>query len=369
MYGTSPADRHVPDAVHSFRATLHREGVSLLRSSGHPPGRWPGPLLVRKLRPLLGGAPAARATAPPQLSQLVAFATAPPEYLGQADTDRPLHECACAALGIDLEYRVWSDPAVAWADYDLVIVRSTWDYLGHLDDFTAWLDRVGRLGSLHNPAPVIRWNLDKRYLLDLDAAGVPVIPTTMCPTAEEAATALGGLEGEVVVKPVVSAGSRLTGRFAVGDPAASRLALQILDEGTAVLVQPAVASVAYEGEVSTLVFGGVVSHSVRKGPLLALGGGLIGGSYSERLAPEVLTASQRDVVNAASDAVARLVIDRFVVDQPLLYARIDMVTLDDGTDVVLEVELAEPAFFLKMDPAAADRFAQLLAQRLQVRPS
>jgi hypothetical protein len=303
------------------------------------------------------------------LSQRVAFATAPSEYLGHADTDRPLHECACAALGIDLEYRVWSDPAVACGDYDLVIVRSTWDYLERLDDFTAWLDRMGALGSLHNPAPVICWNLDKRYLFDLDTAGVPVIPTTMCSTAEEAVAALGDLEGEVVVKPVGSAGSRLTGRFAVGDPAAARLAHEILYEGTDVLVQPAVASVASEGEVSTLVFGGVVSHSVRKGPLLALGGGLVGGSYSERLTPEILTSSQRDVVNAASAAVTRLVIDRFVVDEPLLYARFDMVTLDDGPDVVLEVELAEPAFFLKMDPTAADRFAELLARRLQVRPS
>jgi hypothetical protein len=303
------------------------------------------------------------------LSQRVAFATAPSEYLGHADTDRPLHECSCAALGIDLEYRVWSDPAVAWGDYDLVIVRSTWDYLERLDDFTAWLDRMGALGSLHNPAPVICWNLDKRYLFDLDTAGVPVIPTTMCSTAEEAVAALGDLEGEVVVKPVGSAGSRLTGRFAVGDPAAARLAHEILYEGTDVLVQPAVASVASEGEVSTLVFGGVVSHSVRKGPLLALGGGLVGGSYSERLTPEILTSSQRDVVNAASAAVTRLVIDRFVVDEPLLYARFDMVTLDDGPDVVLEVELAEPAFFLKMDPTAADRFAELLARRLQVRPS
>ena len=302
------------------------------------------------------------------MSQRVAFATAPSEYLGHADTDRPFHECACAALGIDLEYRAWSDPEVVWGDYDLVIVRSTWDYLERLDDFTAWLDRVGALGSLHNPAPVICWNLDKRYLLDLDAAGVPVIPTTMCSSTEEAAAALGGLEGEVVVKPVVSAGSRLTGRFAVGDPAAARLAHEILDEATAVLVQPAVPSVASEGEVSTLVFGGVVSHSVRKGPLLALGGGLVGGSYSELLAPEVLTSSQRDVVNATSAAVTRLVIDRFVVEEPLLYARIDMVTLDDGTDLVLEVELAEPAFFLTTDPPAADRFAQLLSRRLQVRP-
>ena len=103
---------------------------------------------------------------------------------------------------------------------------------------------------------------------------------------------------------MVSAGSRLTGRFAAGDPAAAALADRILAGGTAVLVQPAVASVATEGEVTTLVFGGTVSHAVRKGPLLALGGGLVGGTYTERLAPEELTPARRAVVEAASAAVA-----------------------------------------------------------------
>ena len=323
---------------------------------------------MRRLRPLLGRTPAARAPPTPQLSWRVAFATAPSEYIGPNDTDRPLHDLACAAVGIELDHRVWSDPEVPWSEYDLVVVRSTWDYLEHLDLFRAWLERVDALGVLHNPARVIIWNLDKRYLLDLAAAGVPVIPMAVCATSDDVTRNLADLAGEVVVKPVVSAGSRMTGRFAAGDPAASVLAHQILDDGTLVLVQPAVASVAIDGEVSTLVFGGAVSHSVRKGPLLALGGGLVGGTYTERLAPEVLTPSQRDVVDAASAAVGRVVAEQFAVVESLLYARIDVVMLENGTDVVLEVELAEPAFFLETVPDSADRFAELLVQRL-INPS
>jgi len=296
----------------------------------------------------------------------VAFATAPAERIGDIDTDRPFHETACAAVGIDLDHRVWSDASVDWDAYDLVVVRSTWDYLDALDAFGSWLGRLGTLGTVHNPAPVISWNLDKRYLLELDAHGVPVIPTTVCATSDEVATVLARRDGEAVVKPVVSAGSRLTGRFAAADPAARALADEILAEGTAVMVQPAVASVATDGEVSAVVFGGVISHAVRKGPILALGGGLFGGTYTERLAPEVLTPSRRAVVEAASKAVHRLVAERFGVVDPLLYARFDLVTLDDGSDVVLEVELAEPSFFLTTDPAAADRFALLLVDRLGI---
>lgn len=299
------------------------------------------------------------------MSRRVAFATAPPERIPGYDTDRPFHEAACAALGIELDHRVWSDPGVPWEVYDLVVVRSTWDYLDHLDAFGAWLDRTGALGNLHNPASVIAWNLDKRYLLDLAASGVPVIPSTVCSSGDEVAAALSAHATEAVVKPVVSAGSRLTGRFEAGDPAAAALAGEILDEGKAVLVQPAVTSVATDGEVGTLVFGGSISHSVRKGPILALGGGLIGESYTERLAPEVLTRDRRVVVETASAALTRLVEKRFGLVAPLLYARFDMVTLDDGTDVLLEAELAEPSFFLETDPAAADRFAHLLAHRLE----
>ena len=293
----------------------------------------------------------------------MAFATAPPAFLGHADTDRPLHEAACAEAGITLDHAVWSDPDVAWDAYDLVVVRSTWDYLGHLEAFQVWLDGVGRLGTLHNPAEVIAWNLDKRYLLDLEGAGVPVIPTRICRDLAEVDDALAGLAGEVVVKPVVSAGSRLTGRFAPGDPEARALAAQVLAGGTSVLVQPAVGSVAKVGEVSTLVFGGTISHTVRKGPLLALGGGLIGGTYTERLAPEPLDPGSGAVVEAASAATARVVEERFGVTEPLLYARIDVVTLDDGTPVVLEVELAEPSFFLESAPEAAGRFADELVRR------
>jgi glutathione synthase/RimK-type ligase-like ATP-grasp enzyme len=293
----------------------------------------------------------------------VAFATAPAATIGDHDTDRPRHDAACATVGIELDHQVWSDPAVRWDRYDLVVVRSSWDYLDHLDEFRAWLGLTGRLGTLHNPAPVITWNLDKSYLLDLAHAGVPVIATTVCSDITEVSAALGWVDGEVVVKPVVSAGSRQTGRFSPADPSASALAAAVLAQGTQVLVQPAVPSVATRGEVSTLVFDGSVSHSVRKGPLLALGGGLMGGTYTENLTAELLTPSLRALVERTSAAVAGLVADRFGVTDPLLYARIDVVALDDGTEVVLEVELAEPSFFLAVDPTAADRFAAALARR------
>jgi len=77
--------------------------------------------------------------------------------------------------GADAGFQVWDDPDVGWEDFDLVMVRSTWDYTRRRDVFIDWARTLGE--KLHNPAPVIEWNSDKRYLADLEAAGIATVPT------------------------------------------------------------------------------------------------------------------------------------------------------------------------------------------------
>jgi hypothetical protein len=290
----------------------------------------------------------------------VAFVTTAPAVLQGADTDRPLHEAAFAGSGIRLEHCVWGDPSVAWGDYDLVVIRSTWDYVEGVDDFRRWLRRMDPLDTLCNPAPLVEWNLDKRYLLELADRGVPIIPTRVATTAAEIDQFLRSGPDEVVIKPAVSAGARHTGRFAAGDHRARALAGRILDGGAAVMVQPAVASVPTQGETSAVVFDGAISHSLRRGAILGPGGSHLAGSRLDDASPRPLGAGQRDLVDSVMGAVAAigsgLAPDGAAGSSPPLYARVDMVTLDDGRDAVIEVELIEPSFFLSVDPAAADRF-------------
>ncbi len=295
----------------------------------------------------------------------IAFATTGPEVLHGADRDRPLHEEAFARSGIDIDYCVWWDPEVEWGRYDLVVIRSPWDYVSRLDEYRRWLRAVDRLGTLRNPAPLVEWNIDKRYLLDLAAMGVPVIPTRVASSEEALVTALAWPAGERVVKPVISAASADTGRFAAGDPGAMALGRHVLRRGMSVMVQPAVASVASEGETGTVLFGGTASHSFRKGPSLALGGGLHGRGYQEHVAAERPGAAQEQVVRQAIEAVRRIAIERFGVAGPLLYARVDLVRDDDGRELVLEVELNEPSFFLTVDDRAADRFVSATMAQVQ----
>lgn len=301
----------------------------------------------------------------------IAFVTTDLERVRHADADRPLHERAFARAGIPLEYRSWRDPEVEWEAYDLVVVRSPWDYTERREEFAVWLDRLdAREPAVHlaNPAAVIRWNLDKRYLLDLAERGVPVIPTEL---AESAAAADGLLEAhgdaEVAVKPVVSAGSRNTGRFRAHDPAARELARVILGEGLAVMVQPFARTVGRDGEASLVFFAGALSHAFRKAPILAPGGGFLGGAYREEISPLSPDAETRRAAEACDAAVRRHCAERLGVEGPLLYARYDFVRGDDGRAVLLEAELFEPAFFLHVDPDSPARFADAVRRRAEGR--
>ena len=105
----------------------------------------------------------------------VAIATA--AELPDLDDDGPVLLAALAGRGITGEPAVWTDAGVDWAAYDLVLVRSTWDYAPLRDEFVAWAHRVGSVTRLANPADVIEWNTDKVYLRALDDAGLPVVAT------------------------------------------------------------------------------------------------------------------------------------------------------------------------------------------------
>ncbi len=302
----------------------------------------------------------------------VAFVTTDDPTVTDEDVDRPAHERAFAAAGIDLDYRSWTRPA-DWDGYDLVVIRSPWDYPENTPDFLAWLGSVEHLPTLMNPAPLISWNLDKRYLAELDHAGVPTVPTGFADSLHrvdalleaQADRSRTGGSGEVVVKPTISAGSRNTGRFAVDDPAARALAEGILAAGGTVMVQPAIASVAERGEVGVIVFDGQISHAIVKAPILEVGGGLLGGSYQEAVTAVEPTPAQREATMSAVDVVASIATHKRWLsdDEPLLYGRYDLVALDDGTEALLEAELFEPSFFLDTDPDSPARFADAVRRR------
>ncbi len=299
----------------------------------------------------------------------VAFVTAEGNQIRDEDVDRPFHEASFARHGIELEYRYWTDPTVEWSAYDLVVIRSPWDYTTRPTEFLEWLDRVAGLRQLQNPGALIRWNLDKGYLLELESRGVPVVRTVIARGIDEVVEALTAFgPTDVVIKPVVSAGSRLTGWFVPGDPSALDLAREILAEGVKVLVEPFISSVATVGEISAVFFDGVLSHCLRKGPILERGGGLIGGVYQENVSFHQPTNAELGVAQSALGASTEIARERGWLPEGAmpLYGRFDMVELDDGTVALIEAELFEPSLFLSLSPGAEDLFTEACARRAEM---
>lgn len=298
----------------------------------------------------------------------VAFVTTRDQAAIHDDVDLPLQEAAFAAAGSELQQVAWEDGRAEWDTFDLVVFRSPWNYVDRLDDFRGWLQTHLHQTQFHNPVALIQWNLDKRYLASLADRGVSVVPTCFVETLEEFREVSASIETvELVVKPTISAGSRMTGRFRVGDRFAEQLVIEILDCGLTVMVQPFASRVDSEGEIGTVVFDGEISHSFRKAALLDRNGVLVGGSYREEISAAELGIDERELVERARDTVTSIAREQRWIGQSehLLYGRYDLIRLDDGSPALLEAELFEPCFFLPTAPEAADRFVRAVADRVR----
>jgi hypothetical protein len=219
-----------------------------------------------------------------------------------------------------------------------------------------------------NAPALIRWNIDKTYLREIRAVSdVPLVPTTFCTTLDEVETARSRLASErIVVKPSVSAGSQNTGLFDITDPAALRLAEHILSIGKTVMVQPAIDGVQERGEHALLYFNGRFSHAISKGPLLAVGGGLLGGTYVETIESIDPDPRERAVGDALIAAARTALLARGLSESDALplYARIDIVNDPVSGPLVLEAELFEPSLFLNTSPDAVGAFVTAVRERL-----
>jgi glutathione synthase/RimK-type ligase-like ATP-grasp enzyme len=254
------------------------------------------------------------------------------------------------ALGVQAEPVVWDDASADWSSYDAVVLRSPWDYAARRDEFVAWAHAVKRLA---NPAAVVEWNTDKRYLASL--RGIPVVPTTFVSPSDDWAPP----PGEYVIKPAIGAGSVDTGRYGTADAGAATVHMRRLQaDGRVAMVQPYLSAVDTYGETALLYFADpasgrlVFSHAIRKGPMLEGPDAGVEGLYKpEQIMPRVPSPEELDV---GARVVAQL-------PTGLLYARIDLIPDAAGDPVLLELELTEPSLFLEYADGAAARFAASIA--------
>jgi hypothetical protein len=260
--------------------------------------------------------------------------------------------------GWTVEALPWDSRTASWDRYDIVIIRSTWDYHHTPEQFLETLERIEATGTrLENPLSLVRWNYRKTYLKDLVRKSVPIVPTvwhdrltngTLDSLFDQLAS------DDIVVKPVVSASADGTYRLQ------RHTVSHCVDEVThcfarrALMAQPLVRSVLDEGEYSLFYFNGKLSHVILKTPragdfrVQEEHGGYIRPVHAE---PALIAAG-----GAAMHAL----------DTVPLYARVDFVRANDGNAWwLMEFELIEPALYFRMSPDAPRLFAEAVNERMR----
>ena len=269
----------------------------------------------------------------------IALVTARPRPEVNADADMPILVDALHAAGVDAVAMAWDAPAVDWSVFDLVVIRSPWDYSWRSAEFLSWVDQTSRVTRLANPRDVVRWNSDKRYLLQLASHGVSTVPTRFLAPGDP--VELAGTSGEFVVKPAVGAGARYAARYRADETATATEHIRHMHrEGVTAMVQPYLTAIDTAGERALVFIGNRFVHAIRKNAVLS-----VGLRYDEKRDAHPGTEPWEPTPGAL--ALAEKAISTIPQRDELLYARVDMV-VDAGDDAVLtELELIEPNLYLR----------------------
>lgn len=234
---------------------------------------------------------------------------------------------------------------VDWGQFDAAIVRQTWDYFDRLPDFAQWVSDVSQSTRLINPPEVLRWNWDKRYLLDLIAQELPTVATERVRRDDHSKTLSQHMESngwaEVVIKPAVSASGYETHRLSRQQAPSQHHMWARLVATHDMLIQPFQHSIIDHGEISLMVIGGRVSHAVRK--IAKQGEFRVQSDHGGR----VESYQPQSVEIALAEAAMQ------TAPLPCCYGRVDLVASAAGP-LIMELELIEPELFFRLEPKAAD---------------
>jgi glutathione synthase/RimK-type ligase-like ATP-grasp enzyme len=253
-------------------------------------------------------------------------------------------------LGWKVESISWKAKNINWKNYDAVIVRSTWDYQHSPDEFLQVLEEINSQTHLENNLEIIKWNMDKTYLRDMEEKGIKIVPSVWFDTfnEDEVSNFFDKLvTGELIIKPTISANADNTFRINKND-FKSQLSTFNSKFGTRpFMVQPFIKNIITEGEYSLFYFGGKYSHAILKTPK----------QNDFRVQEEHGGIIKPIQPNAKMKTDAEKILDSIKTD--LLYARIDFVRTGENEFALMELELIEPSLYFNLDPKSPRKFAEV----------
>ncbi len=257
--------------------------------------------------------------------------------------------------GLALEKVIWNDPLVDWERYDVVIIKSPWDYFNLIKDFYAWLEKLKRMSiKVLNPIDTLIWNADKHYLNDIAEKGLNVTPsifiTKGSPVQLNPYFAQLNTQ-QLIVKPVVSGGSKNTFKVTTENVNEVNKQLDQLVLTEDFIIQPFLAEIEEVGEWSLIFFGGEFSHALLK--KAKAGDFRVQSTFGGTVHPQ---DPPKDVLAKAQEYV-----DQFAKD--CLYARVDGAIVN-GDFILMELELIEPFLFLQTNTNALRNYHRALKKRI-----
>jgi len=249
----------------------------------------------------------------------------------------------------------WTQSDVDFSTFDAAVFSSIWDYYHYPNAFAQWLNRVEGQTAFFNSIPMVRDNMDKRYLVRFQDEGRDVVPTLYLPKGsdwDEKSWAKRLDSDHLVIKPVVGGAAVDTFQWFTSQDAFDRSAVVDILDNKAMIVQPFIASIKERGEVSHMFFDGVYSHSVLKYP--KNGDYRVQDDHGGTVEPYKATSAEITGARSWLESVEELPV----------YARVDLVRNEAGSWLLGELELIEPELWLREKPAAADAFADAICRRL-----
>jgi hypothetical protein len=261
--------------------------------------------------------------------------------------------------GFDARPVVWNDPDIEWDQFDIALLRSTWDYLDEQEQFLQVLSRIEASSCrLFNPEAVVRWNIDKRYLFDLEKWGVPIIPTILASDVKTETFQrlfVAKQAGTFILKPTIGLGGSHSHRVPLDELDSTLAEVQANQPDRDYLIQPFIDDILTEGEWSFIYFNRELSHVLLKKP--APNDYRVQGIYGGTV--QHTNPSPHDLLQADS-VIAKLPFD-------ILYARLDFVRVN-GTLSVIETELIEPIFSFNLVPESIARLVHATKIRIEKNP-
>ena len=277
------------------------------------------------------------------------------DYIQNILDEDGIVKTALEKLGLRVLRLSWDDPNFDWSTTKSVLFRTTWDYFDRFDEFSRWLNQVSQQTQLLNSEAIIRWNLDKHYLVDLADKGVTICDTIFIEQGETKSLRELAIESnftDFVIKPCVSGAARETYHIRIEEVAAHEANFQKLIRQEAMMLQPFQHSVPVKGEVSFMVMNGKFTHAILK--KAKPGDFRVQDDFGGTVHDYQPSAEEIEFAEFTASCCP----------EPPIYARVDAFTDNNGNLALAELELVEPELWFRFNAASADELARGIQQRI-----